>query len=135
MADSFIPVLGTDEKLQTYENDVGGVYVHSEAVTPTDQNGVPFTETNRFPVNVSYSELVSRMLNTVAAAGYLIQPSTVNADYLYIMEHVAGAGPTDVGLRGIRIKLTNGNPDFGTQYNLGATCTFSNYTTDVGWTS
>lgn len=51
MTDSFIPVSGTDKKLQTYENTVGGELVHSEAVTPTDQTGAPFTASNRFPVD------------------------------------------------------------------------------------
>lgn len=55
MADSSIPVGTTGKSLQTYENNVGGADVHSEAVTPTDQNGVPFTTSNRFPVDATFS--------------------------------------------------------------------------------
>lgn len=39
-------------KLQTYKNTVSGNEVHSEAVTPTDQNGVPFTSSNPFAVSM-----------------------------------------------------------------------------------
>lgn len=93
------------------------------------------TQLRATAVPITFSELVSRMFNTVAAPGYIIQPSVVNTDYLYIMEAPAGAGVSTVGLRGIRVKLTSGSADFGTQYNLGATCTMTNYRTDAGWTS
>lgn len=52
MAASFIPVPGTEESLQTFENTIDGKSVHSEAVTPTDINGVPFSITNRFPTSL-----------------------------------------------------------------------------------
>lgn len=42
MSNSSIVVTTTGDKLQTYENDLGAGQVHSEAVTPTDPNGVPY---------------------------------------------------------------------------------------------
>lgn len=48
MADSSLPVGTTGEKLQTYENTVSGQEVHSEAQTPVDRTGAPFTGSNRF---------------------------------------------------------------------------------------
>lgn len=53
MADANIPVSGTNNRLQTYRNTKNGAVVDSEAVTPTDENGNPFTASNPFPVSAS----------------------------------------------------------------------------------
>lgn len=57
--DSSIPVGSTGLSLQTFENDVGGSFVHSEAVTPTDPTGVPFSEANPQHVSLVGSAIVS----------------------------------------------------------------------------
>lgn len=46
MADSFIPAGTSGKDLQTYLNTVNGRPVHSEAVTPTDSTGAPFSASN-----------------------------------------------------------------------------------------
>lgn len=51
MSNSSVPVGDTGDFLQTYLNTVSGALVHSEAVTPTDQTGAPFTAANPFPVS------------------------------------------------------------------------------------
>ncbi len=72
MTDAWIDA-GDDanSKLQTYKNTVSGTEVHSEAVTPTDQNGVPFTGSNPFPVTMG--QLVdtgnSVVITSVSATG------------------------------------------------------------------
>lgn len=53
MSNSSVPVGDTGDFLQTYLNTVNGALVHSEAVTPTDKDGVPFTSANPFPVTDS----------------------------------------------------------------------------------
>lgn len=53
MTASSIPVSGTGKSLQTFANDLGSGEVHSEAVTPTDASGIPFSTTNRLPVKDS----------------------------------------------------------------------------------
>lgn len=50
MSNSSVPVGDTGDFLQTYLNTVSGALVHSEAVTPTDPAGVPFSADNPFPV-------------------------------------------------------------------------------------
>lgn len=46
MTDSYITGNEPEKKLQTYKNTIGGEEVHSEAVTPTDLNGIPFGQSN-----------------------------------------------------------------------------------------
>lgn len=54
MADSSLPVGAvTNEKLQTYKNTIGGVAVHSEAVTLTDTSGSAVSGANPLPVSGS----------------------------------------------------------------------------------
>ncbi len=55
MSDANIPVAGTSALLQTYRNNIGGSDVDSEAVTPTDQFGKPFTDSNQLPVRMPQS--------------------------------------------------------------------------------
>lgn len=71
MSDAFIEVVGTGKKLQTYENTVAGESVHSEAVTPTDQNGTPFTLANPFPTSDSTIGSVNDGAVTTDSAGTL----------------------------------------------------------------
>ena len=46
MSNSSVVISTTGDKLQTYENDLGSGPVHSEAVTPTDPDGIAYGETN-----------------------------------------------------------------------------------------
>lgn len=55
MSDGSIPVGSTGERLQTYLNEIAGLQVHSEAVTLTDQAGVPHTAAYPVPVGLPQS--------------------------------------------------------------------------------
>ena len=50
--------------LQTYRNDLGDGPVDSEAVTPTDPTGIPYSETNPFPVSISGAAVVISTANS-----------------------------------------------------------------------
>lgn len=69
MSNSSIPVGGTDKLLQTYENTIGSALVQSEAVTPTDSSGAPFTASNRFPVTTD--GLTQAQLNSAGLSSQL----------------------------------------------------------------
>ncbi len=85
-------------------------------------------------VSGNLSELVSRMLNKQAVPGYAIWFDAENTSYAYILEAPVAAITSDTGFRGIRIPLTaSGNAQGKTQTNVAGTLTFSNRTTDGGW--
>lgn len=97
--DSSIPVGGTEELLQTFKNDVGGVPVHSEAVTPTDKDGVPFSTTNRFPVDAPLA---------AGAATAANQQTNALTDAQLRAAAVPVSGPlTDAQLRAAAVPVSN----------------------------
>lgn len=85
-------------------------------------------------VEITATELVTRMLNKLLAVGYLPWLDTNNASFLYVLEAPAAAVATDTGFRGIRItKDGSGFPVGKVQVNSGGTLTFNNRSTDGGW--
>ena len=74
MANSYIEVPGTNEKLQTYENSIGGNDVHSEAVTLTDSSGLELkglkTAASSVPVVIA-----SDQVGTICPTGTVALPN------------------------------------------------------------
>lgn len=68
MSDAFIEAGDpANSKLQTFKNTVSGEEVHSEAVTPTDKNGVPFEATNPLAINLNGANVEAPGTNITAA--------------------------------------------------------------------
>ena len=111
MTDSFITGNEPDKKLQTYENTIGGEQVHSEAVTPTDTAGDPFTDTNRFPVGVGEGAITAKAVTATASGTTTLHtPSAGNAIRLwwYNMGCNPDAGASVV----VGLRWTTGGTDF-----------------------
>jgi hypothetical protein len=73
VADGYISGSEPTKKLQTYENTVSGQDVHSEAVTPTDATGVPYSASNPFPVTVpgtTFTDVLSTSTFNLLAGEY-----------------------------------------------------------------
>ncbi len=116
MADSYISGSEPDKKLQTYLNTISGQSVHSEAVTPTDPLGVPFSESNPFPVSIASDTLVKGTFTAATSGDSVVYtPASGKAIRLYFFGYSAG-GNVSGCLTGLKLAGYNGGAVFDNQH-------------------
>lgn len=137
MSNSHITVPGTTNNLQTYENVIGGVDVHSEAVTLTDTAGNPINTGNALPVQGSAATNAALAGNPILIAGSdgtLTRVPTVVANgaapssNLFVMATGAFDG---ANLRALSVDTT-GAIKLGNQQGSVSDAT-SNTAGNIGW--
>lgn len=123
MADSFIGVAeGSDKKLQTNLNTVGGVAVHSEAVTPTDASGNAFNSGNPFPVTGPLTDTQLRA-SAVPVSGSVdvIQKPSATSTATSIFRNVA------ITNTAVSIKASSGRLISGHFFNPGVALAYLHF--------
>lgn len=108
MADSRIQVGNTSDYLQSFLNTIGANEVHSEAVTPTDENGVPYDASNPFQVAGPLTDAELRAADvTITLDGEQVSVSNFPSEYALPAAQLTTLTPQTDSLTDAELRASN----------------------------